>query len=208
MAELMLLNPRKRGAKRRKATPAQLRALAKGRATRKRNALARNPAPVRRKASVMRAAASNPRRRRAARNPIGMSGIVGQLMSAAQGAAGALAVDAVMTYVPLPTMLTSGNMKHVTRAGLAIGLGLVGKKFLGRTAGKMAEGAITVAAYQAAKGLLGGMGMNLAYMSPAQSFAPNAPGMLPNPGMAEYINSFQNSGMGEYVSGGYGGNGY
>lgn len=193
MAELMLLNPAKRPTKRRRKG----RALAKGRASRKTRAR-KNPATR----AVMRVSAASAKRRRARRNPIGLSGggLMSQVMQAAQGAAGALAVDAVMTYVPLPAMLTTGTMRHVTKAGLAIALGLVGKKFLGRAAGRMAEGAMTVAAYSAAKEALGGVGMNLAgvgYVSPAQSFLP---------GMAEYINpSPMGQGVGEYVPnyGGY-----
>lgn len=202
MPELMLLNPSKRPSKRRRASPAQLRALAKARKAR---AVRSNPAPRKRRKSPMRALATGVRRRRVRRNPIGLGGggMMGQLIGAMQGAAGALAVDAVLTYVPLPSMMTTGVMRNVTKAGLAIGIGLVGKKFLGRTAAKMAEGAMTVAAYSAAKDMLSGAGMTLGYMAPAMSYAPS---MLPAPGMAEYVNSFHSSGVGEYVSnGGYGG---
>ena len=195
MAELMLLNPAKRPSKRRKASPAQLRALAAGR--RKRAGLATNPAP--RKRRKLRAATSGATRRRVRRNPIAgpSGGIVASMINAGMGASGALAVDAAVTYLPLPAMLTTGMAKHATKAALALALGMFGRKVIGRSAAKMAEGALTVVAYTAAKEMLAGAGMNLAYISPAQSFAP---GMLAAPGMAQYVNSFQNSGMGEYVS--------
>ena len=202
MAQLMLLNPAKRPTKRRKASPAQLRALAAGRRAR---AVATNPAPRKRR-KLRAASTAHTKRRRVRRNPISTGGLMAQIMSAAQGAAGALAVDAVVTYIPFPTSMTTGTMKHITKAGLAIALGLVGKKFLGRAAGRMAEGALTVTAYSAAKEALAGVGMNLSgmgYVSPARQFQ----AALPAPGMAEYVNNFrQGQNVGEYVN--YGGSGY
>lgn len=157
---LMLVNPRPRRKAKRKASPAQLAALAKGRAARARKPR-RNPAPALR-------ASANPvkrRTRRARRNPIGgLSGgaILAQLVGAAQGAAGAVAVDIAIKYLPLPAAMKAGNMQHVTRAGLAIGLGLIGKKFVGRAAGRMAEGALTVSAYGILKNVANSAGMKLA----------------------------------------------
>ena len=208
MAQLMLINPARRPSKRRrgKASPAQLRALAKGRATRKRNALAANPAHRPRRRRSLRAVARHTTRRRARRNPIGMGGITGNLMTAFQGAGGAIVVDYAFNMLPLPATMKTGMMGTVSKLGLAVALGMVGKGAMGRLAGKMAEGSMTVTAYQALQTMLpasmvstpaavAGMG----YMSPGMNAGGN---MLPNmsvpnfAGMGEYV-----SGMGEYVSG-------
>lgn len=185
MAELLLMNPRKRAGKKRTAT----------RKTRDR----RNPTPPIR-------ARRAPVRRRARRNPApAMNSVMSMVTNAAQGAAGALAIDAVMGFAPLPAMLKTGMMAHATRAGLALAIGLAGRKVLGRAAAKMAEGALTVAAYKLGHDLATGAGMKLAYapMSPAQivdggsEFAPEME-MLPAESFAEYGADY--SAMGEYVS--------
>jgi len=204
MAQLMLINPAKRPSKRRKASPAQLRALAKGRATRKRNSLATNPAPRRRRRASLRAV-SRRTSRRVRRNPIGMTGIMGSIMSAFQGGAGAVGVNAVFNLLPLPASMKTGMAVPAVKMALAVGLGMVAKPVLGRAAGKMAEGAMTVAAFDLIQSFMpasmGGSSVaGLGYMSPGMNAGGN---MLPNmsvpnsfAGMGEYV-----SGMGEYVYG-------
>lgn len=200
MAQLMLINPSKRPSKRRrKASPAQLRALAAGR--RKRSGLAANPAPRRRRRPSLRAVARSSRRR-VRRNPVGMGGIMGNVMSAVQGAGGAVLVGMAYNMLPLPATMKVGMMGTVSKMGLAVALGMLGKPVLGRAAGKMAEGAMTVAAYEALQTMLpvtmGGSSVaGLGYMSPGMIAGGNAlPNMsVPNfAGMGEYV-----SGMGEYV---------
>ena len=202
MAQLMLINPAKRPARRRKASPAQLRALAKAR--RARAGLSANPAPRRRRS--LRAVAKSPSRRRARRNPIGMTGIMGAVTGAAVGAVGAVGVNALFGLLPVSlTGSLTGNTKEAAKMALAVGLGMALKPMLGRNAGKMAEGAMTVAAYNILSSFMpvsmGGSVAGLGYMSPgmvAGGFAqPNT--SLPNfqggmQGMGEYV-----SGMGEYV---------
>jgi hypothetical protein len=208
MAQLMLLNPakrRRRTATKRRASPAQLRALAKGRASRKRRTrapvayMAANPR--RRRRSAMRATPHH--RRRVRRNPIGGSvGLMGMVTGAAVGAAGALAVDAVVSYLIPASMagtLLTGNMKYLTKGALAIGLGMIGRKVLGSAAGRMAQGALTVQVYAMARDMIGpsmtGMTFSgLGYAGPAQVSMPRR---LASPGVAEYLN--QPSGMAEYV---------
>lgn len=205
MAQLMLINPARRPSKRRKsrtgrkASPAQLRALAKAR--RARAGLSSNPSPRRRRRHSLRAVARSTRRR-ARRNPIGMGGIMGMFTGAVWGAGGAVAVNYAYNMLPLPATMKTGMMGTASKFGLAIALGMLGKSFLGRNAGKMAEGAMTVAAYEALQGMLpvsaGGTSVaGLGYMSPGMVAGGN---MLPNmsvpnfAGMGEYV-----SGMGEYV---------
>ena len=201
MAQLMLINPAKRPTKRRKASPAQLRALAAGR--RKRSGLAANPAPRRRRRTALRAV-SRTTRRRARRNPVGMGGVMGNIMNAVQGAGGALAVNAVFNLLPLPLSLKTGMAVPAVKMALAVGVGMFAKPLLGRAAGKMAEGAMTVAAYEAIQGMLpvsmGGSSVaglsGMGYMSPGIIAQGNS-GLTPNQsmaGMGEYV-----SGMGEYV---------
>lgn len=206
MAQLMLINPAKRPSKRRrKATPAQLRALAKAR--RARSGLRSNPSPRRR---GLRAVSAPSRRRRARRNPIGMSGIMGDVMNAAIGAGGAVAVNAVFNLLPVTmTGTLSPTMREASKMALAVGLGMVAKPMLGRNAGKMAEGAMTVAAFNLLQSFvpasMGGAVAGLGYMSPGV----NAGGYFPSndsmSGMGEYVSGpGVNAGMGEYVSSGYG----
>jgi len=206
MAQLMLINPAKRP-KKRKASPAQLRALAAGR---KRRAAAANPAPRRRRNSTAMRVTRSSTRRRARRNPIGMTGVMGDLVGAVQGAGGALAVNAAMNILPLPASLKTGWGATASKIGLAVALGMLGRKVLGRSAGKMAEGAMTVAAYEAISGMVpttfGGSApaagvAGLGYYGAAQNAGGNIPvvnGSLPfngnGSGMGEYV-----SGLGEYV---------
>ncbi len=201
MAQLMLINPAKRPAKRRKATrsPAQKAATRRMLAAR---GLSSNPAPRRRRRrSTLRATASHARRR-ARRNPIGMTGIMGTITGAAIGAAGAVGINAVFGLLPVSlTGTLTGTTREVAKMALAVAAGMALKPMLGRNAGKMAEGAMTVSAYNILASFMpvsmGGTVAGLGYMSPGMVAGgysqPNA--SLPNfaqPGM---------SGMGEYVSG-------
>lgn len=187
---LMMVNPRKRRATKRKASPAQLAALARGRASRARATKPRrNPAP---RAAV---AMSNPRKRRrsvARRNPIGLSGgaLMAQMMGAAQGAAGAVAVDIAIKYLPIPAAMKAGNMQHVTRAALAVGLGLLGRKFVGRAAGRMAEGALTVSAYGMLKNIVNSAGMKLAGADDMGQYMSEYVGYV-EPAQLAYAESFE-----------------
>lgn len=90
----------------------------------------------------------NPRRRRH-RNPISVRGITGQLMPAAYGAAGGIALDVALGYVTpmLPAMLTTGYVKHATRIAGALGIGWGAKKFLGAKGDAVAKGALIIAVY-------------------------------------------------------------
>lgn len=120
------------------------------------------------------------RRHRSARrhhNPISirraLSNPVAVIKPAVVGAAGALAVNAIVNYAPLPDTLKTGNALMLTKAGLAILIGTFGPKlpFVGRHAAKMAEGALTVQMTDLGKQLAGSYGYNLSgmgFVSPAQ----------------------------------------
>lgn len=201
MAQLMLINPAKRPTKRRrKATrsPAQKAATRRMLAANRRTSRA---APKRRRRNPIAASAvsrvTRRTRRARSRNPIGMTGILGSITDAAIGAGGALAVDMAFNYLPLPANFKTGMAGTAAKAATAIALGTIGRKVLGRTAGKMAAGALTVIAYDAMKGFVPGAAATVAglgYMSPGLPA-----GYLPQQGMGEYIRSGNMAGVSEYI---------
>lgn len=191
MASLMLINPRKRRAASKRRT--------------RRNPVAKRAAPKRNPARRALARRANPlktyrRRARARRNPIGLGGITATLTNAAIGGAGAVAVDYALEFLPLPVSMKTGWTGVAVKGAIAVGVGMIGKKFLGRNAEKMAEGALSVLAYSSIKGLLAPSTASVAglgYGGPAQ-IAGNATQL------SEYLNSdpFAASGMSslnEYV---------
>lgn len=211
MATLMLINPKGRTkmAKSRKhrspaqkaATKRMLAANRGGRAAparktrRRKTSYASNPiASVRRRRRSHVAKATRSSRRRRS-NPISLRGPMQLLMPALKGAAGALTVNAIFNYAPLPLILRNGKMVYLTKGLLAVALGVFGKKFLGNTAVQMAEGALTVIATNAAQDLLSATGLKLgdadgiAYYSPADIAAG---ALLSNP----------SENLGAYVDGG------
>lgn len=201
MGQLMLINPRKRKAKRRTVSAAPKRRR------RARPALAANPIVRRRRSSIKRVAK---RSRRIRRNPIGINSIIGTLTDAGIGAAGAIGIDILYDKLPLPVSMKTGMGGIAAKAGIAIAVGVFGKKILGNTAGKLAAGALTVQAFDLIKSFMpptlpaavAGMG----YMSPGING-----GYLPQSQMGEYVNGLTDnyafasngSAMGEYVSGAY-----
>jgi len=135
--ELLLINPRKRRGKRRKAR------------SRKRN-------PVHRR-SLRRSARSYRRRRRNPSFRTITSGIVPQVINAAQGAGGAILTDAAFTYIPLPVMFKAGPIGLVSKVLMAFGVGWLSSFVVGaKMAGRFVEGALTVQAYGALRPIVGG----------------------------------------------------
>lgn len=172
MESIFLVNPRRK--KRRKGRmPAGLArywaSRRSGGKTRKRRRKARavmaNPRRRRRHARVhRRARRRNPifsapkrhrrraravfrRSRRRHRNPFSVSGLKGQLMPAAIGAGGAIALQIAYGYATpyLPAQLQTGYLPALVKLAGAIGLGMVAGKFLGREKGKeVTLGGLTV----------------------------------------------------------------
>lgn len=144
---LVITNPRKR----RKAKTGGKRRVKRTRTKRRARAtvtLAASTKPRRRRRTVR----INPIRRRRRSNPISGRGLISQLtgavMPAVQGALGAVAVNAIYNRVPLPGMLKSGMVGTLTKAVMAVGVGMLVGKFAGQNLGKnMASGALTVLAY-------------------------------------------------------------
>lgn len=203
MEQLLLVNPRKRRARKTGRSAAQKRAtarmLAANRAARRSNPSPRASAQKRRRRSAMPSVKTLYRRRR--RNPASpVSGIMPLLNAALMGAAGATAVNAAVAYLPLPDTLKTGNMSHVVKAVMAMGLGVFGRRFIGKAALSMAQGALTVTLTDAIKGVAAQAGMSLGYYAPAITMAPAGPMLATSMGSA-YVNSaYDSAGLGEYVS--------
>lgn len=134
MSEVLLVNPRKR--KRRKRARAR-----------------RNPSGI---------FAANPRRRRRRpssrrvhryrRNPRGFADV---LMPVGVGITGALAADLALGLLPLPVAFQTPAMRPLLKAGVAVGLSMVVGQFVSKGfARKMMMGALTVVAYNTAKGFI------------------------------------------------------
>jgi len=167
MQQLLLINPspRKKGKVKKMArkhrTAAQKAATRRmvaanrdrrtgGHKRRKTHAYASNPAPRKRRVSRRRHAShAVAHHRRYRRNPSHRTGgMFGMFMPALQGAGGALAVDLVTGYLPLPLSIKVSPARHLIKGVLAIGLGMVMKGSLGQN---MAKGALTVALHDASK---------------------------------------------------------
>lgn len=156
----MVLNPRRR---RRKMTAKQARYFGKRRARRTRGGrpkvvvVSANPKRRRRRVRAMARVV----RRRFRRNPIGGTGfLTSTIAPAAFGAAGAIAVDYLSAYLPLPASLRSPTIAPITNIGLSLlagwGVSLIAGSKRG---GEAAAGGIIVALYNFANQQLAGYGM-------------------------------------------------
>lgn len=143
--ELLLINPRKRRGKKKSSS----RRRARRSSARRHNPVAR----ARRSFRVARRSYRSKRRR----NPLSLrslsgGGIVNKATGALMGAGGAILNDALFTYVPLPAMLKSGPMAILGKFATALGVGYLASFAVGKARGaQLAEGALTVLAYQVVK---------------------------------------------------------
>jgi hypothetical protein len=201
MSELMLINPRKRRRKR-KMSVKQRRYFGKRVSARKRRRRSVVAAPLRRH----RLYKTNPHRRhkRYRRNPSlrgfrPMAFMKDTLMPSAVGAAGALGLDMLLGFVPLPDMLKTPTMRPIVRIAGAVGIGIVAGMVTNKRIGEqVGAGALTVVLYDTLKGFVQAQFPTLAlgdlpsynqieYLSPA-------------PQVGAYVTSdSQNSPVGEYV---------
>lgn len=86
------------------------------------------------------------------RNPIGKMGLPSVksvkdnlLVPAAVGAVGAVVIDIVAGYLPLPASMKVGNMRYVSKAAVIIALGVLAGKIVGKKQADMAVvGGLTV----------------------------------------------------------------
>ena len=223
MSELLLINPGRKGKVRRKkkrsaaqkaATRRMLAARGLGRVKRKRKTTLRI-APVakkrkRKSKSIARVSARarvrrkhNPirahRRRRYSPNPMRVGNLSGftkhTLMPSVVGAAGALGVDVMLGFLPLPPQFKTGPMRALVKIAGAVGVGMLASNFMKReTAHQIAAGAITVTLYDVMKGYLQ-QAMPLLPLSEADVMFEEYPN-LSYAGAAQTVDD-----MGQYVSG-------
>ena len=212
MPDLLLLNPRKRTRRTRRAshesTAARSRAAKKGwRAKRKTNPITAHRRRVHRK---LTSTSHHKRRRSYRRNPIRMGGIGNQLMGAAYGAMGAITLDVIMGKLPLPASMQSGVMHTLIKAIGAIALGMgVGAAGAKRAGPKVAEGALSVVFHDAIKTQLAVSMPTLTLGDTAIPYYPTPAadgqlgyyngGMVVPDNFGEYVED-QSAGMGEYVN--------
>jgi len=144
--EVMLINPRKRRSTRRKSTSRK----------RRRPSVRRNPAPRRRRRRSPTGASR--RARRVRRNPA-PRGIVGKvnsaMMPAVQGAGGAIGLDLLMGYVPLPASISTGMTRHLVKGVGAVAMGYLASMIVRpKTAQNMMQGALTVTIHDATREMI------------------------------------------------------
>lgn len=219
MAGMFVVNPSSR--RRRKASPTRRRRTRtvtmrtnpvrrRRRAVHRRRAVTtyrRNPTPVRR--HRRRRASVAVGRRRYRRNPSGGGGKFNLMSTAFSGimiGAGAVGVEVIMGYLPIPATWKTGPMKYPVKAGLAIGIGMLIAKMggaKGRRVGELlALGGVVTAAHDMIKdtlaGALPGVKMGSYNWAP---YGYNAPLNQSFPRMGYYTagQTAKGPGMGQYV---------
>ncbi len=187
MAQLLLLNPSKRGTRKmakKRRTAAQKRATKKlASFNRSRASLNRKRAPARRKARRNPIRYSAPKRNPTRRRKATRTNIVMQTAPVAVTAAlGALGLDVVMGYAQnyLPAELQGGPMSAIVKAAGAIGLGVAIKQIPGITAKQSKEviiGGLTVTLHEQFRMLLEQNAPNvpLGYVDSGMGFYSPAP---------------------------------
>jgi len=193
---------RARAAKRRKHHPRAAATTTHKRRRRRHTAVAATTHKRRRRRSSAKVASSAGRKlRQYRRNPdkFSLKGFFKQsLMPSAIGAGGALGLDLVLGYLPIPDTMKTGAMRPIVRIAGAVGIGMLAGMIAGkRTGEQVGAGALTVVLYDTLKGYaktamptlpLSGVGddyPSLEYVSPAINAGP----------MGEYVDD----GMGLYV---------
>ena len=166
MAELMLVNPRRRkraAPKRKTVTVRRKKRATPAKAIRRK----RNPAPR----VAARRRVSNPRK----------TLMNSQITPAFIAATGALSLDVLLGFLPVPETVKTGPFRHIVKGVGAIGLGMAASALVGKKTGEqMATGALTVVMHGAMKEV--------------------AQGAMPNLNLGFY-NAGYNVGVGEYVNG-------
>lgn len=219
MAEMLLVNPRRKKRKHRKMSALQRRYFGPRRnpsRRRRRIGVRRNPstnvvpfygaAPKRRRRrAVHRRSSLRRRHARTFRGFAPRSFINDTLMPAGVGAIGALGVDMALSYASpfLPAMLSSGIGLAAARIGGAVAVGYAASMAMGRRFGEqVTAGAITVTLYDLIKAQVRTMGLpgisGLGWVSPSMQV-----GTYVGDGMSSYDGSYQGSLSGLGMTGAY-----
>lgn len=183
MNEILLVNPRRRRRKTKRKTVARRR--------RRRNPVAN---PRRRRRTGARRRRRNPQRLTAAK-------IQRQVMTAAQGALGALGLDIALAYIPLPPQMQGPFIGPVIKGLGAIGLGVVANMagVRAETANRMAEGALTVQIHGIGKQMLGQFAPQIALSAYIGEEGFGYYGSGWNPNADAYDDPDWQAGMGTYL---------
>ena len=209
MAELMMVNPSRRRkvgrtAKQRAATR-KLVALNRRkrrrptarRPVKRRRTTARRTNPIRcKRRSPARRLISTVRKRRYKRNPSPRGMVNSTLIPAAVAGLGAVSLDVLWGFAPLPATLKTGPLRHLVKGAGAIALGwAAGMVVNKRTAGQLATGALTVVMYSAIRELTAKFlpSVPLGYYSAGASAGTMSEY---TPGVGEYTQN-----MGAYIGG-------
>jgi hypothetical protein len=207
MAEILLVNPRRRRkskAKRKSSRKSYRRARRAAPRVRRRKAVAAAP---RRRRRVVRAVK---RYRRRKENP-SFRGITGSVMGGVKagfiGALGALGLDVLYGFAKpkLPAALTSGPADYLTKALAAVLVGMVGNKVMRGRGAALTTGAMTVVIHDALKAQIAAnfpgvpLGEYIA-SSPIVGYGANPATPLGVPTIPQPT-GYQTTGMGAYLSG-------
>jgi hypothetical protein len=188
--QLLLINPRRRRVKkshRRRAKNSRRRHAGGFRIRRRR---VKNPRASHKRRRHRNPSMKRKHYRRRHRNPMSVSGLKSAIMPALLGAAGGVAVDYGFQFVApyLPTSLTTGvYVVPAMKLGVAFGLGLVARKFLGSEKGNaVMAGALAIQTYNLIASVLGGTAGLAGF---GAYLTPNAPGQT-------YTSSVSRNGLG------------
>lgn len=166
MPALFVVNPSYRPSKRKSKPMAKRRTKRRSTAKRRTQVAVFNANPRRRKYTRRRKTTSyrvNPaprrtRMRRYRRNPslrAGLGGLTKWILPAVGIGAGAVGSEIMMGYLPLPAMMKTGVMRHITKGGVGLAAGMAMSKFGGATGRRIgtafALGAIAIATHDAIK---------------------------------------------------------
>ena len=187
MAEMLIMNPKRR---KRKTAKKQVK---------------RRRSPVKRASSVTRRKSTT---RRYRKNPIrrksGIGNIVGTtLIPSAIAAGGAIGLDVIMGYLPVPESLKTGPMRHLVKGAGAIGMGMLAGMFLKpKTAELITTGALTVVMHNAGKEMMQNFAPNVKLGSVEDDYEELSyvsPGMPVGEYLSEYVDD--DEGMNAYLQG-------
>ena len=184
---MLIMNPAKR--KRRKKT-----------VKKRRKVPARRTSSVKRSKSVTRRYRKNPARR--SKMKVGNM-MTTALIPSAIAAGGAIGLDVIMGYLPVPDNLKTGPMRHLVKGAGAIGMGMLAGMFLKpKTAELVTVGALTVVMHNAGKEMVQNFAPNIKLGSVEDDYDELS---YVSPGMpvGEYLNEYvsDESGMDAYLNG-------
>jgi len=223
-SRLFVVNPSARRRRKRRASPSARRKSV--------SIFTTNPTRRRRRARPMRRArvaryrrnpvmVANPKRRRRMaryrRNPISLSGggkggikIMSLFVPAATVGLGAVGVEMLMGFMPIPPQLKTGPIKHVTKGAIAVAIGWGLGKFVSKRLGEaFALGGLTIAVHDAAKDQILRMAPNVRFgqyenrMGEYMGQYIGGDEMYENPAIEEGTGAFGYSNAGQVVDGSY-----